>query len=40
MGRFSRRREVAIGLGVYAVYLTVRHLVVNEEGRRKAARNA
>ena len=38
--RFSGRREVAIGLGVYAVYLTVRHLVVNEEGRRKAARNA
>ena len=38
--RFSGRREVAIGLGVYAVYLTVRHLVVNEEGRRKAAHNA
>jgi hypothetical protein len=40
MGRFSRRREVAIGLGVYAVYLTVRHLVVDEDGRRTAARNA
>ena len=40
MGRFSRRREVVIGLGVYAVYLTVRQLVVNEEGKRKAARNA
>jgi PAP2 superfamily protein len=38
--RFSRRREVAIGLGVYAVYLTVRRLVVDEDGRRKAARNA
>jgi hypothetical protein len=37
---FSGRREVAIGLGVYAGYLLVRHLVVNEEGRRKAARNA
>jgi PAP2 superfamily protein len=31
---------VAIGLGVYAVYLTVRRLVVDEDGRRKAARNA
>jgi PAP2 superfamily len=38
--RFSGRREVAIGLGVYAAYLAVRHLVVNEEGRRKAAGNA
>jgi hypothetical protein len=37
---FSGRREVAIGLGGYAAYLLVRHLVVNEEGRRKAARNA
>jgi PAP2 superfamily protein len=40
MRRFSGRREVAIGLGVYAVYLAVRHLVVNDEGERKAARNA
>jgi len=39
-GKFSGRREAAIGLGVYAVYLAVRHLVVNDEGRRKAARNA
>jgi hypothetical protein len=38
--RFSGRREAAIGLGVYAVYLAVRHLVVNDEGRRKATRNA
>ncbi|HEX5468958.1 MAG TPA: phosphatase PAP2 family protein [Gaiellaceae bacterium] len=38
--RFSGRREAAIGLGVYAVYLAVRHLVVGEDGRRKAARNA
>jgi hypothetical protein len=37
---FSGRREVAIGLGVYAAYLLVRHLVVDEEGRRRAARNA
>jgi len=40
MGRFSRRREVAIGLGVYAVYLTVRQLVVNDKGQLEAARNA
>jgi hypothetical protein len=39
-GKFSGRREAAIGLGIYAVYLAVRHLVVNDEGRRKAARNA
>ena len=38
--RFSGRGEVAIGLGVYAAYLAVRHLVVNDEGRRKAAGNA
>ena len=37
---FSRRREVVIGLGVYAAYLTVRHLVVDEHGRREAAENA
>jgi len=37
---FSARREVAIGLGVYSAYLLVRRLVVNEEGRRQAARNA
>jgi PAP2 superfamily len=40
MRRFSRRREIAIGLGVYATYLVVRQLVVNEEGQRQAARNA
>ena len=38
--RFSARREVAIGLGVYAAYLAVRQLVVNEEGRRQSAKNA
>ena len=37
---FSGRRELAIGLGVYGAYLLVRRLVVNEEGRRLAARNA
>jgi hypothetical protein len=37
---YSTRREVAIGLGVYAVYLLVRRAVVNERGRAKAARNA
>jgi hypothetical protein len=37
---FVGRREIGIGLGVYAAYLLVRHLVVNEEGRRLAARNA
>lgn len=38
--RFSARREVALGLGVYAVYLLVRRAVVNEPGRARAARNA
>jgi hypothetical protein len=38
--RFSGRREVAIGLTVYGVYLLVRHAVVNEGGRLAAARNA
>ncbi len=40
VGSFSARREVAIGLGVYAVYLLVRHAVVNERGRLRAAENA
>jgi hypothetical protein len=38
--RFWARREAAIGLGVYAVYLLVRRAVVNERGRLKAAENA
>src|SRR5919108_6649872 len=38
--RFSTRREVALGLGVYAAYLLVRRAVVNERGRARAARNA
>jgi hypothetical protein len=38
--RFSARREVAVGLGVYASYLIVRKLVVTPKGRRRAAANA
>jgi hypothetical protein len=38
--RFRARREVAIGLGVYGVYLLVRHAVVTDHGRLAAARNA
>jgi PAP2 superfamily len=40
LSRFSGRREAAIGLGVYATYLLVRRLVVNERGHRRAAANA
>jgi hypothetical protein len=38
--RFSGRREAAIGLGAYALYLAVRAVVVDERGRRQARRNA
>ena len=38
--RFSSRREVAIGLAVYAAYLLVRQAVVTEDGKRRARRNA
>jgi PAP2 superfamily len=38
--RFSARREVVLGLSVYASYLLVRKIVVTPEGRRKAAANA
>lgn len=38
--RFSGRREVAIGLGVYAVYLFVRSVAVTDRGRVKATANA
>lgn len=38
--RFSGRREAALGLGVYALYLGVRALVYDEDGRRRADRNA
>jgi PAP2 superfamily len=38
--RFSGRREAALGLGAYGVYLGVRAFVGNERGRRRADRNA
>jgi PAP2 superfamily len=38
--RFSARREVVLGLSVYASYLAVRKRVVTPEGRRKSAANA
>jgi diacylglycerol O-acyltransferase len=38
--RFSARREVAIGLGAYAVYLVVRHVKMRRGARERAARNA
>jgi PAP2 superfamily len=37
---FSGRREVAIGLGAYAVYLLVRGIVVRRRGRERAVVNA
>jgi PAP2 superfamily len=36
---FSRRREIVIGLGTYAVYLAVRALVLTDSGRQRAAEN-
>lgn len=39
MTRFSGRREAAIGLGTYAVYLGVRALVLRAGGRERAAAN-
>ena len=39
-GRFSGRREAAVGLGVYALYLGVRQLKIRTGGRARAARNA
>jgi hypothetical protein len=38
--RFSWRREVVIGLGVYGLYLLVRRLVLRGDGRERARRNA
>jgi hypothetical protein len=38
--RFSGRREVAVALGAYGVYLAVRAAVDNPYGRERAARNA
>ena len=39
MRRFSVRREAALGLGAYAVYLAVRRLVLDERGRARAEAN-
>jgi hypothetical protein len=38
--RFSLRREVALGLAVYALYLVVARLVLRRSGRARARRNA
>jgi hypothetical protein len=38
--RFSLRREVALGLGLYAVYLLVARRVLRRDGRARARRNA
>jgi hypothetical protein len=38
--RFSLRREVALGLGVYGVYLLVRRVALRGDGRVRARRNA
>ena len=40
MRRFSLVREVALGLGVYALYLLVARIVLRREGRARARRNA
>ena len=40
MSRFSPRREIAVGLGVYALYLLVRWIVLRGDGRERARRNA
>ena len=40
MRRFSVRREVALGLGAYALYLLVARLVLRRDGRALARRNA
>jgi len=40
VGRFSLRREVTLGLFVYALYLLVRWLVLRADGRARARRNA
>jgi hypothetical protein len=38
--RFSARREIALGLGFYALYLLVRELALRSDGRGRARRNA
>ena len=40
MRRFSLRREVTLGLAVYALYLVVARLVLRRDGRARARRNA
>lgn len=40
MSRFSLRREVTLGLAVYALYLIVRWLVLRGNGRERARHNA
>ena len=40
MSRFSPKRELALGLLVYALYLLVRWLVLRAGGRTRARRNA
>ena len=40
MSRFSLRREIAFGLGVYALYLAVGRLVMRRDGRMRARANA
>jgi PAP2 superfamily len=38
--RFSLRREITLGLAVYALYLVVARLVLRRDGRARARRNA
>ena len=38
--RFSLKREVTLGLGVYLLYLVVGRFVLRREGRERARRNA
>ena len=40
MTRFSLRREITIGLAVYAIYLLVGRIVLRRGGRERARRNA
>ena len=40
MRRFSVRRELAIGVGVYALYLLVARFVLRRNGRSRARHNA
>ena len=39
LNRFSLRREVTLGLAVYALYLVVARLVLRRDGRARARRN-